>query len=101
MAKPVYEVVDGKPTVNWENFVQSEKDRQECLYGETTDKLLELGVFSLNPKKFFISGESICLNPRLRLDGGPVLYFVNKSDAQKYAEIAYSDAMYPVRVYNT
>lgn len=71
--------------VDWKEFVKLENYREgtpsQRTYDKAVDELLDAGVLSLSSKnKYFI-------------------YFTKRKDAKEYAEIKYSDALFPVGVH--
>ena len=89
--------------VDWNEFVRKEDFREgtpsKRAYDEVVDGLLDAGVLSLNHKNnYFISAAGMGILPRDSRSLMP-LYFRKKKDAEKYAEIKYSGAMYPVSVH--
>lgn len=87
--------------VDWKEFSEKENYKvgthSQDVYDGTVDELIKEGTLSLEPKNnFSISTPGICLTPRAH--GLIILYFTKEEDAKKYAEINYSNAMYPVFV---
>lgn len=65
-------------------------------YYEMVDKLVESGVFSFESKgNYQLTGCGVVVSPRSRMS---VLYFTNFKDAEKYAKLNFSDALYEVTV---
>lgn len=89
--------------IDWKEFIKKEDYRQETQsqkeFDETVDKLLESGVLSLEPNgNYQIVTGNLVLSPHHSRIWRPVLYFTQKSDAEEYAKIKFSDAMYPVDI---
>ncbi|MFH1474019.1 MAG: hypothetical protein ABIE55_03970 [Candidatus Aenigmatarchaeota archaeon] len=89
-----------KRNVNWKKFKKL-LDKNEAGYGaikyrETVDKLLEDEIFSFKPEgNYQIVGCNVVLNPHSHI---LTLYFTRKSDAVKYANKNYGNALYEVMV---
>lgn len=74
----------GEAIVDWGEIVKLEVSDPE-LYNSVLGTLYKSDILTYKRKdNHFVSREGVCVNPRK--NGGPVLYFTGKEDANQYAK---------------
>ncbi len=90
--------------IDWNGFVELENYKtgtlSQTFYDKMVDKLIKEGVLSLEEtNNYFLSTGSITVSPRHSRMWRSVLYFNKRKDAEEYAKIKYSGALFHVSVH--